>query len=93
MCGPRASLHGFQRDQDRVPHPARAADAELRPNLEPRADGSDTDRARDRDDGQRRLEVVRWALIRYWAKDIKIAYSTINARCKDIGTKPAFREA
>lgn len=34
---------------------------------------------RDRDDGQRRLEVVRWGLIPYWAKDVKIAYSTINA--------------
>ena len=48
---------------------------------------------RDRDDGQRRLEVVRWGLIPYWAKDIKIGYSTINARCEDIETKPAFREA
>jgi putative SOS response-associated peptidase YedK len=48
---------------------------------------------RDRDDGQRQLEVVRWGLIPYWAKDIKIGYSTINARCEDIETKPAFREA
>ena len=24
---------------------------------------------RDRDDGQRRLDVVRWGLIPYWAKD------------------------
>lgn len=27
---------------------------------------------RDRDDGKRRLDVVRWGLIPYWAKDIKI---------------------
>jgi putative SOS response-associated peptidase YedK len=48
---------------------------------------------RDREDGLRRLDVVRWGLIPYWAKDIKIGYSTINARCEDIETKPAFREA
>jgi len=48
---------------------------------------------RDPDDGQRRLEVVRWGLIPYWAKDIKIGYSTINARGEDMDTKPAFREA
>lgn len=48
---------------------------------------------RDREDGQRRLDVVRWGLIPYCAKDIKIGYSTINARCEDVETKPAFREA
>ncbi len=48
---------------------------------------------RDRDDRLRRLDVVRWGLIPYWAKDIKIGYSTINARCEDIESKPAFREA
>ena len=32
-------------------------------------------------------------MIPYWAKDIKIGYSTINARAEDIDTKPAFREA
>jgi putative SOS response-associated peptidase YedK len=48
---------------------------------------------RDRDDRLRQLEVVRWGLIPYWAKDIKIGYSTINARCEDVEKKPAFREA
>jgi putative SOS response-associated peptidase YedK len=48
---------------------------------------------RDRDDGLRRLDVVRWGLIPYWAKDIKIGYSTFNARCEDVDGKPAFREA
>src|SRR3982751_6870720 len=61
------------------PHPTGTADAQLRAywNLAP------TDPipivGRDPDDG--RLEVVRWRLIRYWAKDIKIGYSTIYARC------------
>jgi putative SOS response-associated peptidase YedK len=32
-------------------------------------------------------------LIPYWAKDIKIGFSTINARAEEVETKPAFREA
>jgi putative SOS response-associated peptidase YedK len=42
---------------------------------------------------RRRLDVVRWGLIPYWAKDAKIGYSTINARAEELDTKPAFREA
>jgi putative SOS response-associated peptidase YedK len=48
---------------------------------------------RDRTDGQRRLDVVRWGLVPYWAKDIKIGYSTFNARSEELESKPAFREA
>src|SRR5260221_11635483 len=47
----------------------------------------------DAKDGHRSLEVMRWGLIPYWAKDIKIGYSTINARAEEIDTKPTFREA
>src|ERR1700732_4002521 len=36
---------------------------------------------------------MRWGLIPYWAKDIKIGFSTINARAEKVDTKPAFREA
>ena len=43
--------------------------------------------------GERSLDVMRWGLIPYWAKDIKIGYSTFNARAEEIETKPAFREA
>jgi putative SOS response-associated peptidase YedK len=46
-----------------------------------------------KDGGGRRLEVMRWGLIPYWAKDIKIGFSTINARAEEVATKPAFREA
>ena len=42
---------------------------------------------------QRSLDVMRWSLIPYWAKDIKIGFSTINARAEEVDTKPAFREA
>jgi putative SOS response-associated peptidase YedK len=44
-------------------------------------------------EGARSLDVMRWGLIPFWAKDIKIGFSTINARAEDIETKPAFREA
>src|SRR5271163_335557 len=43
--------------------------------------------------GERGLDVMRWGLIPYWAKDIKIGFSTINARAEEIDTKPAFCEA
>src|ERR1700758_5300841 len=43
--------------------------------------------------GQRSLHLLRWGLIPHWAKDIKIGYSTFNARGEEIDTKPAFREA
>jgi putative SOS response-associated peptidase YedK len=47
----------------------------------------------DAKEGTRSLEVMRWGLIPYWAKDIKIGFSTINARAEEIESKPAFREA
>jgi putative SOS response-associated peptidase YedK len=47
----------------------------------------------DEEDHQRSLDVMRWGLIPHWAKDIKIGYSTFNARAEDIDTKPAFRAA
>src|SRR5260370_23862384 len=47
----------------------------------------------DAKEGPRGLEVMRWGLIPYWAKDIKIGFSTINARAEEVDSKPAFREA
>ena len=37
---------------------------------------------------QRSLDVMRWGLIPYWAKDNKIGYSTFNARAEEIDTSP-----
>jgi putative SOS response-associated peptidase YedK len=42
---------------------------------------------------KRELVALRWGLIPSWAKDAKIAYSTINARADTVATKPAFRSA
>jgi putative SOS response-associated peptidase YedK len=44
-------------------------------------------------DGRREFAQLRWGLIPSWAKDAKIAYSTINARADTVATKPAFRSA
>jgi putative SOS response-associated peptidase YedK len=43
--------------------------------------------------GSRTLDLMRWGLIPYWAKDIKIGFSTINAMAETVDTKPVFREA
>jgi putative SOS response-associated peptidase YedK len=67
------------------------------PNIAPSWNLAPTDPAPvvhyDAKAGQRALDVMRWGLIPYWAKDIKIGFSTINARAEEVDTKPAFREA
>jgi putative SOS response-associated peptidase YedK len=39
------------------------------------------------------LDVMRWGLVPFWAKDIKVGFSNINAKAEGIEGKPAFREA
>jgi putative SOS response-associated peptidase YedK len=43
--------------------------------------------------GERSLDVLRWRLVPFWAKDIKVGFSNINAKAEGIEGKPAFREA
>jgi putative SOS response-associated peptidase YedK len=43
--------------------------------------------------GWRNLDVMLWGLIPNWAKDIRIGFSTFNARAEAVDTKPAFSEA
>ena len=43
--------------------------------------------------GERTLTLMRWGLIPSWANDIKIGYSTFNARAESLDTRPAFRAA
>ena len=47
----------------------------------------------DAKDHQRSLEVMRWGLVPFWAKDIKVGFANINAKAEGIEKKPAFREA
>jgi putative SOS response-associated peptidase YedK len=39
------------------------------------------------------LNVMRWGLVPFWAKDIKVGFANINAKAEGIEGKPAFREA
>jgi len=48
---------------------------------------------RKKGDRRNELTIARWGLIPHWAKDEKIAYSTINARSETAASKPAFRDA
>ena len=43
--------------------------------------------------GERTLTLMRWGLVPAWAKDLKIGYSTFNARAEGVDTRPAFRAA
>ncbi|WP_187770620.1 SOS response-associated peptidase [Cognatilysobacter lacus] len=45
------------------------------------------------DEGGGIVVPMRWGLLPPWAKDTRLAYSTINARLDGITTKPAFRSA
>jgi putative SOS response-associated peptidase YedK len=42
---------------------------------------------------ERSLDVMRWGLVPFWAKDIKVGFANINAKAEGIESKPAFREA
>ena len=43
--------------------------------------------------GERSLDVLRWGLVPFWAKDLKVGFANINAKAEGIEGKPAFREA
>ena len=66
------------------------------PNFAPTYNGAPTDNlpvVRLDTDGHRSLDLFRWGLVPYWAKDIKIGFSTINAMAETVDKKPVFREA
>jgi putative SOS response-associated peptidase YedK len=44
-------------------------------------------------DGVRRLDLLKWGLVPFWAKDASIGQRLINARLESLADKPAFREA
>jgi putative SOS response-associated peptidase YedK len=45
------------------------------------------------DEAGRRVDLIRWGLIPFWAKSEKVGYNLINARGDTIAEKPAFRQA
>jgi len=44
-------------------------------------------------DGDRTLDMLRWGLVPWWAKDIKVGFSNINAKAETVAEKPAYRDA
>lgn len=48
---------------------------------------------REDEQGERRLSMLRWGLVPFWAKDAKIGARMINARAETVAEKPAFRAA
>lgn len=42
--------------------------------------------------GVNRVELMRWGLVPFWAKDVKIGNRMINARSETVQEKPAFRK-
>jgi putative SOS response-associated peptidase YedK len=45
------------------------------------------------DDGERAIATMRWGLVPFWAKDLKVGARMINARSETASQKPAFRRA
>jgi SOS response associated peptidase (SRAP) len=43
----------------------------------------------DRKAGERSLDMLRWGLVPYWAKDLKVGFANINAKAEGIETRPA----
>lgn len=45
------------------------------------------------EEGNRAMQMSRWGLVPYWAKDISIGDRLINARAETVGEKPAYRDS
>jgi putative SOS response-associated peptidase YedK len=58
-------------------------------------DNADSDESGNgaRPRSERQMRVLRWGLVPFWAKDIKIGSRLINARAETVAEKPAFRRA
>ena len=67
------------------------------PNFPPSRNAAPTDSLPvvrfDAKAGQRSLDVLRWGLIPYWAKDLNVGFANINAKAEEIENRPAFRKA
>ncbi len=75
---------------------AEVFDLETVTELEPRYNIAPTQEApivRAGDDGSRRLEMARWGLVPWWAKEVSIGQRTINARSESVGETRTFRDS
>ena len=90
---PRPFLLRCQRDQTRFLDPVAPPDTQLPAELECSADYLLPVVRYDRRPGERSLDLLRWGLVPYWAKDLKVGFANINAKAEGIESRPAFREA
>jgi len=85
----RPPLLRCERNQARLLDPAASA----HPNFPPSWNAAPTDLLPvvryDRKAGERSLDLLRWGLVPFWAKDLEVGFANINAKAE----KPAFREA
>jgi putative SOS response-associated peptidase YedK len=90
---PRPSLLRCERNQARLRIPPERP----LPNVPPSWNVAPTDTLPvvryDAKAGQRSLDMLRWGLIPYWAKDIRVGFANINAKAEGIESKPAFGKA
>lgn len=88
MCG-RFSIFA---DPERL---AERFDAALPPdNLRPRYNAAPTQSLPVLlNEGDRVVQLLRWGLVPFWAKDASIGSQMINARAETLAEKPAFRNA
>jgi putative SOS response-associated peptidase YedK len=93
MCG----RYGRRADKQRIAEALQAGYVNVFEEIPPSYNVAPTDIQPvvriSRDSGERELTLMRWGLVPWWAKDVKIGFSTINARAESLTTSPAYREA
>jgi hypothetical protein len=73
--------------QGSLAHPARLPNAQLCPSWNVAPIDSLPIVRDDPKAGHRTIDLMRWGLVPYWAKDLKIGFSTINAMAETVDTK------
>ena len=89
MCGRFTQYFSWQEVRDFMDLTGPAPNLSPRYNLAPSQDAAVV---RERE-GERALDMVRWGLVPFWSKDVKIGYKLINARSETVQAKPSFRAA
>jgi len=89
MCG-RITFHRSPAELRRM------FNLDVTPNLPARyniAPSADVPVVRLRADGARELVQLRWGLVPFWAKELKVGYKMSNARAETVAEKPSYRDA
>jgi putative SOS response-associated peptidase YedK len=93
MCG-RYNLFDFKPDEMRDRFEIDESDIEFLNSLEPSYNIAPSQRNPViTKHSPNHIEVMRWGLIPFWAKDLSIGYKMINARAEGIESKTSFRKA